>query len=196
MNFFKKKKVTKELAQKTVVTPEPIKLNGSDLDQNGSFVSDGGDHFPSPRFDLSFPPEALPDFPTRSRLSKSLEETLKDDAALGHFIQFMESQGSGHLVRFWLDAESFRITATTRLRSELNNAQPKGECANHAAAKRSTSKPSPTNEEEDSAFSKENRDNASYEAAMALSKASLGHEANGERIQKQTSHAKNDLASK
>ncbi len=52
---------------------------------------------------------------TASRLSKTLREILHDRDALPHFIQFMETRGAGHLVRFWLDVESFHASTATRL---------------------------------------------------------------------------------
>ncbi len=47
----------------------------------------------------------------RSRLSKSCKEVLKDPGALAYFIQFMDSRHLGHLVKFYLAAESFRVSA-------------------------------------------------------------------------------------
>lgn len=181
MNFFKKRKAAKELAQKIGSPPESNQLNGTDHGHN-EVLDDNCDLVSSPRFDLSTPSEPIPDFPPRSRLAKTLSDTLKEDAACGHFIQFMESQAAGHLVRFWLDAESFRITTITRFRSELNNAQPQGECAKPSVTAASTTV------DANAAFSQENRVNASTEAALALSKASRLPEANGECVQNQTSH--------
>ncbi|XP_063220784.1 A-kinase anchor protein 10, mitochondrial [Bacillus rossius redtenbacheri] len=48
---------------------------------------------------------------TRSRLSKTLGEVLADKGALGYFIQFLQACEVPGLVRFWLDAESFRLAA-------------------------------------------------------------------------------------
>ena len=50
-----------------------------------------------------------------SRLSKNLVEVFKDKNATSYLLQFMSSQNARHLVQFWLDAESFRATAVSRL---------------------------------------------------------------------------------
>ncbi|XP_078080895.1 A-kinase anchor protein 10, mitochondrial isoform X1 [Mustelus asterias] len=58
---------------------------------------------------------------TNSRLSKTLEQVLQDSTALPYIIQFMEMQGVGHLVKFWLEAESFRSTSWSRIRAHSLN---------------------------------------------------------------------------
>lgn len=57
--------------------------------------------------------EALP-IKTKSRLSKELLEILHDNAALAYFIQYMDARKAKHLVKFWLEAESFRISSETK----------------------------------------------------------------------------------
>jgi len=167
MNFFKKRKAAKESNKSANVIFVQTDINGGPHlnHANGFEVDEDCSQSTSPKFDLSLPSEVLPQFPTCSRLSKSLEATLKDDAALGQFIQFMETEQLGHLVRFWLDAESFRITARSRLRSELN-AQHKGISAKDGTENSASFEPavSPSG---DSLFSKENRDNTSIEAALS-----------------------------
>ncbi|GAB1607965.1 hypothetical protein Ahia01_001080400 [Argonauta hians] len=59
---------------------------------------------------------------TSSRLSKTLLEILHDKEALPSFICFMEAQGAGQYVRFWLDAKSFQTAAWTRIRTHSLNA--------------------------------------------------------------------------
>ena len=54
---------------------------------------------------------------TSSRLSKTLQEILHDKDALHCFIQFMESQHAERFIRFWLDANSFRASTLTRMRT-------------------------------------------------------------------------------
>ncbi|KAG9339791.1 hypothetical protein JZ751_022457 [Albula glossodonta] len=58
---------------------------------------------------------------TRSRLSKTVEQILRDTVALPYYIQFMETQGADHLVKFWLEAESFRATSWSRVRAHSLN---------------------------------------------------------------------------
>ncbi|XP_067864440.1 A-kinase anchor protein 10, mitochondrial isoform X2 [Heptranchias perlo] len=58
---------------------------------------------------------------TNSRLSKTLEQVLQDSTALPYIIQFMEMQGVGHLVKFWLEAESFRSMSWSRIRAHSLN---------------------------------------------------------------------------
>ncbi|XP_061904160.1 A-kinase anchor protein 10, mitochondrial isoform X1 [Entelurus aequoreus] len=58
---------------------------------------------------------------TRSRLSKSVDQVLRDNVAIPHYIRFMERQGADHLVRFWLEAESFRSTSWSRVRAHSLN---------------------------------------------------------------------------
>lgn len=59
-----------------------------------------------------------------SKLSKALEEILRDKDALSCFIEFMESRKAGQYIRFWLDAESFQASTWSRLRSQsLNSAR-------------------------------------------------------------------------
>jgi len=48
----------------------------------------------------------------RSRLSKTTREVLHDHSALGYLIQYLEARDAAQLVRFWLDVESFRCSAS------------------------------------------------------------------------------------
>ncbi|XP_077168869.1 A-kinase anchor protein 10, mitochondrial isoform X2 [Paroedura picta] len=58
---------------------------------------------------------------TKSSLSKTLEQVLRDSVALPYFIQFMELCRMEHLVRFWLEAESFHSTTWSRIRAHSLN---------------------------------------------------------------------------
>ncbi|XP_069767731.1 A-kinase anchor protein 10, mitochondrial isoform X3 [Narcine bancroftii] len=58
---------------------------------------------------------------TNSRLSKTLEQILQDNIALPYIIQYMEMQGVGHVVKFWLEAESFRSASWSRIRAHSLN---------------------------------------------------------------------------
>ncbi|TRY59893.1 hypothetical protein DNTS_008123 [Danionella cerebrum] len=58
---------------------------------------------------------------TRSRLSKTVDQILRDNVALPYFIQLMETRSADHLVRFWLEAESFRSTSWSRVRAHSLN---------------------------------------------------------------------------
>ncbi|KAM8835022.1 A-kinase anchor protein 10, mitochondrial isoform 2-T2 [Synchiropus picturatus] len=58
---------------------------------------------------------------TRCRLSKTVEQVLRDNVAIPHYMHFMELQGADHLVRFWLEAESFRSTSWSRVRAHSLN---------------------------------------------------------------------------
>ncbi|GFT38490.1 a-kinase anchor protein 10, mitochondrial [Nephila pilipes] len=86
---------------------------------SGSFSSIDLDDRPHPlafaeaTFDPSLP------IKTKSRLSKDIEEILHDNAALAYFIQFMDAKKTKHLVKFWLEAESFRISAETKEKNQV-----------------------------------------------------------------------------
>lgn len=58
---------------------------------------------------------------TRSRMSKTVDQVLRDNVALPHFMHCMEQQGADHLVRFWLEAESFRSASWSRVRAQNLN---------------------------------------------------------------------------
>nr|XP_043898772.1 A-kinase anchor protein 10, mitochondrial isoform X2 [Solea senegalensis] len=58
---------------------------------------------------------------TRSRLSKTLDQVLQDNVAMPHYMHFVELQGADHMVRFWLEAESFRSTSWSRIRAHSLN---------------------------------------------------------------------------
>ncbi|XP_058484037.1 A-kinase anchor protein 10, mitochondrial isoform X2 [Solea solea] len=58
---------------------------------------------------------------TRSRLSKTLDQVLQDNVAVPHYMHFVELQGADHMVRFWLEAESFRSTSWSRIRAHSLN---------------------------------------------------------------------------
>uniref|UniRef100_A0A8C6RQJ6 A kinase anchor protein 10 n=1 Tax=Nannospalax galili TaxID=1026970 RepID=A0A8C6RQJ6_NANGA len=58
---------------------------------------------------------------TKSSLSKTLEQVLHDTVVLPYFIQFMELRRMEHLVKFWLEAESFHSTAWSRIRAHSLN---------------------------------------------------------------------------
>ncbi|XP_077597493.1 A-kinase anchor protein 10, mitochondrial [Stigmatopora nigra] len=58
---------------------------------------------------------------TRSRLSKTVDQVLRDHVAIPHYVRFMERQGTDHLVRFWLEAENFRSASWSRVRAHSLN---------------------------------------------------------------------------
>lgn len=58
---------------------------------------------------------------TRSRLSKTLDQVLRDNVAIPHYMHFTELQSADHLARFWLEAESFRSTSWSRVRAHSLN---------------------------------------------------------------------------
>uniref|UniRef100_A0A673ADM6 RGS domain-containing protein n=1 Tax=Sphaeramia orbicularis TaxID=375764 RepID=A0A673ADM6_9TELE len=58
---------------------------------------------------------------TRSRLSKTVDQVLRDNVALPHYTHFTELRGADHLVRFWLEAESFRSASWSRVRAHSLN---------------------------------------------------------------------------
>ncbi|XP_067328319.1 A-kinase anchor protein 10, mitochondrial [Anolis sagrei] len=66
-----------------------------------------------------------------SSLSKTLEQVLRDPVALPYFVQFMELRRMEHLVRFWLEAESFHATAWARIRAHSLNTVKHSSLAEH-----------------------------------------------------------------
>ncbi|KAJ8342874.1 hypothetical protein SKAU_G00328020 [Synaphobranchus kaupii] len=86
---------------------------------------------------------------TRSRLSKTVEQILRDNVAVPYYIQFMETQGADHLVKFWLEAESFRATSWSRVRAHSLNS------VKHSALAEPASPSSVRPESEDSSGSGE-----------------------------------------
>lgn len=71
---------------------------------------------------------------TRSRLSKTVDHVLRDNVAIPHYMHFMELQGADHLVRFWLEAESFRSTSWSRVRAHSLNSVKHSSLAEPVAA--------------------------------------------------------------
>ncbi|XP_016523874.1 A-kinase anchor protein 10, mitochondrial [Poecilia formosa] len=58
---------------------------------------------------------------TRSRMSKTVDQVLRDNVAMPHFLHCMEQRGADHLVRFWLEAENFRSASWSRVRAQNLN---------------------------------------------------------------------------
>uniref|UniRef100_A0A3Q2NZU4 A-kinase anchoring protein 10 n=1 Tax=Fundulus heteroclitus TaxID=8078 RepID=A0A3Q2NZU4_FUNHE len=58
---------------------------------------------------------------TRSRMSKTVDQVLRDNVAMPHFMHCMEHRRADHLVRFWLEAESFRSASWSRVRAQNLN---------------------------------------------------------------------------
>ena len=58
---------------------------------------------------------------TSSRLSKNINEVLRDKDALACFMQYMESRKVGALIKFWCDAESFQAATWSRIRTHSLN---------------------------------------------------------------------------
>ena len=48
----------------------------------------------------------------KSKLSKTTKEVLHDPPALAYFIQYLEARDAVQLVKFWLDVESFKVSAS------------------------------------------------------------------------------------
>ncbi|XP_056314627.1 A-kinase anchor protein 10, mitochondrial isoform X2 [Danio aesculapii] len=82
---------------------------------------------------------------TRSRLSKTVDQILRDNVALPYFIQFMETRSAEHLVRFWLEAESFRSTSWSRVRAHSLNSVKHSTLAEPATALGSPDSPDSPN---------------------------------------------------
>ncbi|KAM9440896.1 A-kinase anchor protein 10, mitochondrial isoform 3-T3 [Clarias gariepinus] len=58
---------------------------------------------------------------TRSRLSKTVEQVLRDPVARPYYLHFMVTRSAEHLARFWLEAESFRSASWSRVRAHSLN---------------------------------------------------------------------------
>ncbi|XP_047463871.1 A-kinase anchor protein 10, mitochondrial [Mugil cephalus] len=58
---------------------------------------------------------------TRSRLSKTVDQVLRDNVAIPHYTHFTELRGADHLLQFWLEAESFRSASWSRVRAHSLN---------------------------------------------------------------------------
>ncbi|KAM3854796.1 A-kinase anchor protein 10, mitochondrial isoform 4-T4 [Vipera latastei] len=58
---------------------------------------------------------------SKSSLSKTLAQVLRDPVALPYFTQYMELHRMEHLVRFWLEAEAFRSATWSRIRAHSLN---------------------------------------------------------------------------
>ncbi|KAM8813305.1 A-kinase anchor protein 10, mitochondrial [Rhynchonycteris naso] len=72
----------------------------------------------------------------KSSLSKTLEQVLRDTLVLPYFIQFMELQRMEHLVKFWLEAESFHSTTWSRIRAHSLNTVKQSSLAEPASPSR------------------------------------------------------------
>lgn len=83
---------------------------------------------------------------TRSRLSKTVDQILRDNVAVPYFIQSMETRSAEHLVRFWLEAESFRSTSWSRVRAHSLNSVKHSTLAEPAAALESPNSPDSPND--------------------------------------------------
>uniref|UniRef100_A0A673MJ16 A-kinase anchor protein 10, mitochondrial-like n=1 Tax=Sinocyclocheilus rhinocerous TaxID=307959 RepID=A0A673MJ16_9TELE len=83
---------------------------------------------------------------TRSRLSKTVDQILRDNLALPYFIQLMETRSAEHLVRFWLEAESFRSTSWSRVRAHSLNSVKHSTLAEPAAGLESPDSPDSPND--------------------------------------------------
>lgn len=79
----------------------------------------------------------------KSRLSKTLLDTLQDKSSLAYFIQYLDSTSSVHLIKFWLDAEYFKSAAL-----QLNNFESIAQSGNCNKIIRATSFESPVTESE------------------------------------------------
>ncbi|KAL7986902.1 hypothetical protein Chor_005821, partial [Crotalus horridus] len=58
---------------------------------------------------------------SKSSLSKTLAQVLRDPVALPYFAQYMELHRMEHLVRFWLEAETFCSATWSRIRAHSLN---------------------------------------------------------------------------
>jgi len=58
--------------------------------------------------------EAKSLLPRRSRLNKSLCEIINDKHSLPYLIQYLDQHDAGHLIRFWLAAESFAVSSEAK----------------------------------------------------------------------------------
>ncbi|XP_061660060.1 A-kinase anchor protein 10, mitochondrial isoform X1 [Syngnathoides biaculeatus] len=74
---------------------------------------------------------------TRSRLSKTVDQVLRDNAAIPHYLSFAARQGADHLVRFWLEAERFRSASWSRVRAHSLNS------VKHSSLAEPVSEPAP-----------------------------------------------------
>uniref|UniRef100_A0AAQ5XKZ4 RGS domain-containing protein n=1 Tax=Amphiprion ocellaris TaxID=80972 RepID=A0AAQ5XKZ4_AMPOC len=96
---------------------------------------------------------------TRSRLSKTVDQVLRDNVAMPHYMHFTELQGADHLVRFWLEAESFRSTSWSRVRAHSLNSVKHSSLAEPVPI-------SPDVSDEGAMVPSERRDSSSTEAGL------------------------------
>ncbi|XP_062341169.1 A-kinase anchor protein 10, mitochondrial [Osmerus eperlanus] len=80
---------------------------------------------------------------TRSRLSKTVDQIVRDNVAVPYYTLFLETRGADHLVRFWLEAESFRSTSWSRVRAHSLNSVKLSSLAEPAAIPASPTSPDP-----------------------------------------------------
>lgn len=81
---------------------------------------------------------------TRSRLSKTVDQVMRDSVALPYFLHFLESRSAEHLARFWLEAESFRSTSWSRVRAHSLNSVKHSSLAEAASAPGCPASPGPS----------------------------------------------------
>uniref|UniRef100_A0A8C7U1E3 A kinase (PRKA) anchor protein 10 n=1 Tax=Oncorhynchus mykiss TaxID=8022 RepID=A0A8C7U1E3_ONCMY len=82
---------------------------------------------------------------TRSRLSKTVDQILRDNVAMPYYIQFQEARGADHLVCFWLEAESFRSTSWSRVRAHSLNSVKHSSLAEPSSSRPLTPSPQDAN---------------------------------------------------
>ncbi|XP_067113255.1 A-kinase anchor protein 10, mitochondrial [Osmerus mordax] len=80
---------------------------------------------------------------TRSRLSKTVDQIVRDNVAVPYYTLFLETRGADHLVRFWLEAESFRSTSWSRVRAHSLNSVKLSSLAEPASIPASPTLPDP-----------------------------------------------------
>ncbi|XP_042908633.1 A-kinase anchor protein 10, mitochondrial [Parasteatoda tepidariorum] len=111
--------------------------NSDKTSDSGSFSSIDLEDRPHPlAFAEATYEDSLP-MKTKSRLSKDLEEVLNDNAALAYFIQFMDAKAAKHLIKFWLEAESFKVSLETK-RKTLKQPVPQIPCDPNVCAANSS----------------------------------------------------------
>jgi len=94
-----------------VASPERSIRDDNHLKKTSSFSCDLGES-------SSYPGGVLRRIAQKkSRFSHSLMDVLNDPVELGYFVTFLDSQGFKHLVKFWLETETFRVMASRLVNS-------------------------------------------------------------------------------
>ena len=100
-----------EILRRRSSSKQPVMPSSTPADKESRSPLKRPQKLPLEDFDLKVPVETLPHTDSGLYLVANIDDILERNVSLGYFMQYLDTVGSGSLMKFWLDVTSFRAAS-------------------------------------------------------------------------------------